>query len=136
MESLIIVLFLTAHSLIINYRLNKLAEWMSLGESITLRTWCLAYDIVTQNGGIDSDLRKALLEAQETLAHEAKDPRDFLRVICWARSAWVYIRGNKPFAEDVIRRKLLIVEGSAKRFRGQAINLDQMFGVSDEVVNI
>ena len=59
--------------------------------------------------------------------------RDRMRAICWLRAGWTYIRGQRKFADDVLGRKLLIVEGASK-FRGSWVDLDEKYGVSDEVI--
>jgi hypothetical protein len=55
-----------------------------------------------------------------------------MRAVCWLRAGWTYILGQRQFADDVLGRKLLIVEGSGK-FRGSFVDLDEKFGVNDEV---
>ena len=113
---------------------DLLAEWMANSQPVSLRTWCLAYDIVTQNGGIGQDLKASILNAWLPIKLDCTDARDFMRHIAWHRSEWVYVKGNKPFAEDVLHRKLLIIEGSSQSFRGQVVNIDQMFGITDEII--
>lgn len=112
---------------------EELSEWLAQGGPRTLRMYCLAYDIVTQNGGIATDLRDAIMAALPHVAQRKKDERDFLRVMAWERSTWVYVLGNRAFARDVLGRKLLIIEGQG-HFRGEDVDLDAKFGVSDEEV--
>ncbi len=111
---------------------DELAKWIAGSNPLTVRTWCLAYDFVTQNGGFNSVFKAAISTFLFTLAPFRKDPRDRMRAICWLRAGWTYIRGQRKFADDVLGRKLLIVEGKG-RFRGSDIDLDERFGVSDEV---
>ena len=112
---------------------DALASWIANGP-VTLRTWCLAYDFVTQNGGFNSTFKIAISAFLLALSTFKKDPRDRMRAVCWLRAGWTYIRGQKQFAGDVLSRKLLIVEGSGK-FRGSFEDLDKKFGISDEVVS-
>lgn len=112
---------------------DKLAAWLAGSEPVTVRTWCLAYDFVTQNGGFHPVFRAAITTFLLTLAPFRKDKRDRLRAIAWLRSGWTYIRGQRKFADGMLDRKLLIVEGAMK-FRGAFIDIDEKFGVSDEVV--
>jgi hypothetical protein len=112
-------------------RVESLAKWMD-GDQASLRSYCLAYDFITQNGSVGLALRAALTAAKPILAPFSKDPkRDWLRVMAWARSAWTYIVGSKVWAMDVLSRKLLIIEGQGK-FRGEMVDLDGRFGITDE----
>lgn len=111
---------------------DDLAAWIALGDQPTVREWCLAYDFVTQNGGFATAFRAAISTFLFALKAFQKDPRDRMRAICWLRAGWTYIRGQKKFADDVLGRKLLIVEGSGK-FRGDFVDLDAQYGVTDEV---
>ncbi len=111
-------------------QVEELSNWMTSG-SPTVRSVCLAYDIVTQNGSVALPLRTALTVAKPILAPFSKDPgRDWLRLLAWARACWTYIRGNAEFAIDVLGRKLLIIEGHGK-FRGGYVDLDAKFGITD-----
>jgi len=112
---------------------DRLAAWIASGPTPTVREWCLAYDFVTQNGGFHSAFRAAISTFLFTLKAFRKDPRDRMRAICWLRAGWTYIRGQRKFADDVLGRKLLIVEGASK-FRGSWVDLDEKYGVSDGVV--
>ena len=112
---------------------DGLADWMSGPEQVDVRTWCLAYDFVTQNGGFNSVFKVAISAFLLTLAPFKKDVRDRLRAICWLRAGWSYILGNREFATDVLARKLLIVEGRG-RFRGADVDLSDRFGVNDAKV--
>ncbi len=111
---------------------DALAIWIAGGNPVTLRTWCLAYDFVTQNGGFASSFKIAISAFLMALRPFQKDPiRDRMRAICWLRAGWTYILGNRVFAADVLSRKLLIVEGRG-RFRAEDMDLDTKFGISDE----
>lgn len=109
---------------------DGLAKYISGGESPTMREWVWAFDVVTQNGGLATWFRAILAVIKPMLAPFKKDDRDWLRTVSWLRAAQSYVRGNRPFAIDVLSRKLLIVEGHGK-FRGGYVDLDQKFGVSD-----
>jgi len=113
---------------------DKLATWIAVGAQPTVREWCLAYDFVTQNGGFATAFRAAISTFLLVLKPFQKDAvKDRMRAICWLRAGWTYILGNRAFADDVLSRKLLIVEGRGK-FRGENVDLDAKFGVSDEAV--
>jgi len=112
---------------------DDLAAWIAAGPKPTLREWCLAYDFVTQNGGFHSIFKAAISTFLFALKMFQKDAKDRMRAICWLRAGWTYIRGQRQFADDVLGRKLLIVEGSGK-FRGDFVDLDAQFGVNDEVL--
>lgn len=112
---------------------STLATWIAGSGPLTLRVWCLAYDFVTQNGGFASAFKVAISAFLLALAPFKKDDRDRMRAICWLRAGWTYIRGQRAFADDVNHRKLLIVEGKG-RFRGEDVDLDDKFKLSDEVV--
>ena len=112
---------------------DLLASWIAVGTTPTVREWCLAYDFVTQNGGFNSAFRTAISAFLLVLKPFQKDPRDRMRAICWLRAGWTYIRGNRDFADDVLARKLLIVEGRG-RFRGSDVDLDAKFNVNDSLV--
>lgn len=113
---------------------DLLATWIAGSKPLTLRTWCLAYDFVTQNGGFASAFKLAISTFLLTLAPFQKDKvKDRMRAICWLRAGWTYILGNRMFADDVLGRKLLIVEGHG-RFRGQDVDLDEKFGITDEPI--
>lgn len=116
---------------------NTLASWIALGSKPTIREWCLAYDYVTQNGGFHSAFRASISTMLLALKPFMKDDRDRMRAICWLRGGWTYVRGQRRFAEDVLWRKLVIVEGRLgfKRFRGSDLDVDAKFGVSDELVS-
>lgn len=109
------------------------AQWIATGDKPTLREWCLAYDFVTQNGGFNSVFKAAISTFLLALKPFSKDQRDRMRSICWLRAGWTYIRGQRQFADDVLGRKLLITEGSGK-FRGEFIDLDDKFKITDEVI--
>lgn len=111
---------------------DKLAEWIAKGDSPTIREWCLAFDFVTQNGGFNSAFKIAISTFLLALKPFEKNERDRMRSIVWLRSGWTYILGNRAFAGDVLSRKLLIVEGSGK-FRGEIVDIDEKFGISDEI---
>jgi hypothetical protein len=114
---------------------DQLAAWISVGNQPTLREWCLAYDFVTQNGGFSTAFKLAISTFLLALKPFQRDPvKDRMRAMCWLRAGWTYILGNRAFADDVLSRKLLIVEGSG-RFRGSDVDLDSKFGVTDEVVS-
>jgi hypothetical protein len=115
---------------------NVLAGWIALGSQPTVREWCLAYDYVTQNGGFHSAFRASISTMLLALKPFMKDNRDRMRAICWLRGGWTYIRGQRRFAEDVLWRKLVIVEGRLgfRRFRGSDLDVDAKFGVVDELV--
>jgi hypothetical protein len=110
---------------------DTLAQWIAGANPVTIRHWALAYDFVTQNGGFNSVFKAAISTFLFTLAPFRKDPRDRMRAICWLRAGWTYIRGQRAFANDVLGRKLLIVEGRG-RFRGSDVDLDAKFGITDE----
>ena len=110
---------------------DKLASWIATGDAPTIREWVLAYDFVTQNGGFNSVFRGAISTLLVALKPFQKDSRDRLRAVCWLRAGWTYILGNRAFALDVLSRKLLIVEGQGK-FRGEFVDLDARFGITDE----
>jgi hypothetical protein len=112
---------------------DNLANWIAIGDRPTIREWCLAYDFVTQNGGFNSVFRAAISTFLFSLKAFQKDPKDRMRAICWMRAGWTYIRGQKQFADDVLGRKLLIVEGSGK-FRGDFVDLNAKFGITDELI--
>jgi hypothetical protein len=112
---------------------DTLATWMAGGKPVTMRIWAVAYDFVTQNGGFNPVFRAAISTFLTSLKPFEKDPRDRLRALCWLRAGWTGIRGQAAFAQDVLGRKLLIVEGHAK-FRGKIVDVDEQFGISDEVV--
>jgi hypothetical protein len=111
---------------------DSLAKWIAIGPDPTIREWCLAYDFVTQNGGFASAFKVAISAFLLALKPFQKDVRDRMRAVCWLRAGWTYILGQRQFADDVLGRKLLIVEGSGK-FRGSFVDLDEKFGVNDEV---
>jgi hypothetical protein len=111
---------------------DSLAAWIAV-DTPTVREWCLAYDFVTQNGGFNAPFKLAISTFLLALAPFKKDPRDRMRAICWLRAGWTYVLGNREFADDVLSRKLLIVEGHG-RFRGADTDLDAKFSVSDEAV--
>ena len=111
---------------------DALAAWIAVADQPTVREWCLAYDFITQNGGFAAAFRAAISTFLLALKPFQKDARDRMRAICWLRAGWTYIRGQRQFADDVLGRKLLIVEGSGK-FRGDFVDLDARFGVTDEV---
>jgi hypothetical protein len=115
---------------------EALASWIALGSKPTVREWCLAYDYVTQNGGFNLAFRTAISTMLVALKPFQKDNRDRMRAICWLRAGWTYIRGQRQFAEDVLWRKLVIVEGKIefRRVRGAYPDVDTQFGVTDEVV--
>ena len=52
----------------IEAKAEVLANWMSKGNKRTVRMYCLAYDIVTQNGGVGRGLRAALTVARPFLS--------------------------------------------------------------------
>jgi hypothetical protein len=112
---------------------DNLAAWIASGDVPTLREWCLAYDFVTQNGGFNSAFKLAISTFLLALKTFKRDPRDRMRAICWLRAGWTYILGNRAFADDVLSRKLLIVEGRGK-FRGENVDLDARFSITDSVV--
>ena len=112
---------------------NALVKWIAGGQPVTVRMWCLAYDFVTQDGGFNTAFETAITVFLSALSGFQKDPRDRMRAICWLRAAWVYIRGQKAFAQDVLGRKLLLVEGSG-HLRGADIDADAKFGISDDIV--
>lgn len=110
---------------------DALASWIAVGSVPTVREWCLAFDYVTQNGGFHAAFRAAISTFLLAMRPFQKDPkRDRLRAICWFRGGWTYIRGNTPFADDVLHRKLLIVEGRG-RIRDEFIDMDERFGITD-----
>jgi len=111
---------------------DDLAKWIAIDDKPTIREWCLAYDFVTQNGGFHSVFKAAISTFLLTLKPFEKDKRDRMRSICWLRAGWTYIRGQRTFADDVLSRKLLIVEGSGK-FRGDFVDLDEKFQITDEL---
>ena len=112
---------------------DTLAAWISEDGVVTVRIWCLAYDFVTQNGGFNSLFKAAISTFLLALKPFQKDYKDRMRAICWLRAGWTYIRGQQQFADDVLGRKLTIVEGRRK-FRGQDVDLGQLYNVSDEAV--
>jgi hypothetical protein len=113
---------------------DALATWIAGSKPITLRTWCLAFDFVTQNGGFATAFKLAISTFLAALSPFQKDPiKDRMRAICWLRAGWTYILGNRAFASDVLGRKLLIVEGLG-RIHGEDVDLDEKFGITDEVV--
>lgn len=111
---------------------KELAQWLAGDHAPTVREFCLAYDFVVQNGSFHPVFKAAISTFLAVLSPFQKDPKDRLRAICWLRAGWTYIRGQKSFASDVLARKLLIVEGRSK-FRGEWVDLDQKFGVTDDL---
>lgn len=113
---------------------EALAAWIAVNSVPTLREWCLAFDYVTQNGGFHPAFRAAISTFLLAMKPFQKDPKkDRMRAICWLRAGWTYIKGNTAFADDVLHRKLLIVEGRG-RFRGELVNLDEKFDLTDEML--
>jgi hypothetical protein len=113
---------------------DVLANWIAVNSVPTLREWCLAFDYVTQNGGFHPAFRAAISTFLLAMKPFQKDPqKDRLRAICWFRGGWTYIKGNRPFADDVLHRKLLIVEGRGK-FRNELVDLDEKFEITDESI--
>ena len=113
---------------------DSLAAWIAVGDTPTLREWCLAFDFVTQNGGFASAFKVAISAFLLALKPFQKDAvKDRMRAICWLRAGWTYILGNRAFASDVLGRKLLIVEGVG-RIHGEDVDLDAKFGITDETV--
>lgn len=113
---------------------DVLAKWIAGSDPVTVRAWAVAYDFVTQNGGFHPAFMVAISAFLLALAPFRKDPRDRMRAICWLRAGWTYIRGQRQFADDVLGRKLLLVEGSGK-FRGEFVDVDDLYGISDEAVS-
>jgi len=112
---------------------DDLAKFINGSGPVPFRTWCLAFDINTQNGGFASWFKAVLTVIKPMLAPLKQDDRDWMRTVVWLRAAQSYIKGNRPFALDVLSRKLLIVEGHGK-FRGGYVDLDATLGVTDEPV--
>lgn len=115
-----------------------LSTWMAKGNKKTVRMYCLAYDIVTQNGGVGRGLRAALTVARPFLKvyrsnYERKGRSmewAWMSVVAGCRAIQTRITGQTRFMKDVMSRKFLIIDGEDK-FRGQLVDLDEKFGVSD-----
>jgi len=120
---------------------SNLAKWIARGVPVTLRMYCLAYDIVTQNGGVGTGLRLALTAARPFLAvYKAtliKKGRSldwaWMSVVAGCRALQTRITGQIVFAKDVAARKFLIIDGKGL-FRGEDVDLEERFGVTDEPV--
>ena len=110
---------------------TELATWMG-GPNYTVRTFCVAFDIVNQDGNISTPLRLLLTSMKPLLAPFKKTDKDWVRFCCWARAAWTDFRGNQEFSQNVLARKLLIVDGHG-RYGNTYIDAEQRFGITDEV---
>lgn len=113
---------------------DELSQWIG-GKSQTVRCYCLAYDIVNQCGGISSPLRMLLTSLKPLLYPFSRGDRDWMLFIAWARGMWTDFRGTGEWADDVVARKRAIVKGKL-RFRGERIDLDTKFQVSDTSIQI
>jgi hypothetical protein len=114
-------------------RANELCSWIAKSDVQTVRMYCLAYDIINQNGNLPSALRMLLTTIKPFLIPFKKTDRDWMLFVAWARGMWTDFRGNSEWADDVADRKRAIVKGQLK-FRGDRVNLDQKFGVSDSPI--
>ena len=112
-------------------QVQELTTWIALGGRGTTRVFCLAYDIITQNGNISKSLRLLLTMMRPLLLPFKRTDKDWMRFVAWMRSMWTDFRGNEEFSQDVLSRKLTIVRGRSK-FRGELIDLGEKFGLNDE----
>lgn len=120
---------------------DDLAQWIAKGSVVTVRMYCLAYDIVTQNGGVGSALRMALTAGRPFLSVYRQKLLDKGRTVDWAwmsivagcRALQTRITGQIEFAKDVEARKFLIIDGRGT-FRGDTVDLEHSYDVTDEAV--
>ncbi len=118
---------------------EKLAQWIAKGSKATVRMYCLAYDIVTQNGGIGRGHKAALTAARPFLrvyrGQLARKGRTidwaWMNIVAGTRALKTRITGQTKFAADVASRKFLIIDGEG-RFRGSYVDLDEKFGITDD----
>jgi hypothetical protein len=112
---------------------QELAAWIRGADLVTLRAFCVSYDIVTQNGGVSKTLRGILTLIRPIVKPFKKADNDWLAFVVWARAMWTYFFGQRRFSEDVLDRKLAIVDG-ADKIHGEFVDLGVKFGLSDEVL--
>lgn len=140
-ESNLVQALIRAETKWIDIKASELAQWIAKGSKPTVRMYCLAYDLVTQNGGIGAGHRAALTAARPFLrVYRNRLERKgksvdwaWMNIVAGTRALMTRITGQTKFAADVASRKFLIVDGEGD-FRGSFVDLDQKFGLSDQAI--
>jgi uncharacterized protein YgiM (DUF1202 family) len=112
--------------------LNKAKGFFKEYQLKTERGLSLMFDIVVQNGSIDEKTKLQILEARkkkEASLQRQLSEREFLEIIAHKRAE----AANPRWVEDVRSRKLTIARGEGE-VHGKLYNLEQEFGLGDQVI--
>jgi uncharacterized protein YgiM (DUF1202 family) len=112
--------------------LNKAKSFFKEYNLKTERGLSLMFDIVVQNGSIAEETKFQILEARKkkeaSLRRELIE-REFLEIIAHKRAE----AANPRWVEDVRSRKLTIARGEGE-VHGKLYNLQQEFGLGDQII--